>query len=316
VKLVVEPEDGLAPILSSIKTARKSIDLTIFRFDAPLVEKALAAAVARGVAVRALVASRNGGDDKRLRRLEERLLAAGVTVARTDDDLIRYHDKLMIVDGRTACVLAFNFTKLDLRSRSLAVWIRDRKIVHDAVRLFEADATRQPYTSTSDSLVVSPENARARLMAFVRKAHRQLLIYDHKLSDPAMIKLLLERAKAGVEIRILGRLARKGAGLKAVKLSKPRLHLRAIVRDGRRAFVGSQSLRKAELDARRELGVLIRNPKVVKQIVTVFEDDWGRTKAAQDGLAIAGPKPVAKPRRRRESGTGRAADAHAEAPAS
>ncbi len=38
-----------------------------------------------------------------------------------------------------------------------------------------------------------------------------------------------------------------------------RLHVRAIIRDGKRAFVGSQSLRKVELDKRREIGVLINN---------------------------------------------------------
>jgi hypothetical protein len=34
----------------------------------------------------------------------------------------------------------------------------------------------------------------------------------------------------------------------------------AIVRDGREAFVGSQSLRKLELDKRREAGLLIKSP--------------------------------------------------------
>ena len=32
------------------------------------------------------------------RKLEERLLATGVTVARTDDELLRYHGKFMLVD--------------------------------------------------------------------------------------------------------------------------------------------------------------------------------------------------------------------------
>jgi hypothetical protein len=40
------------------------------------------------------------------------------------------------------------------------------------------------------------------------------------------------------------------------KLAGQRLHTRTIVRDRRQAFVGSQSLRTAELDARRELGLI------------------------------------------------------------
>jgi hypothetical protein len=35
-----------------------------------------------------------------------------------------------------------------------------------------------------------------------------------------------------------------------------RFHTRSIIRDGHRVFVGSQSLREAELDRRRELGFI------------------------------------------------------------
>jgi cardiolipin synthase len=67
------------------------------------------------------------------------------------------------------------------------------------------------------------------------------------------------------------------------KLSGRRLHVRAIVRDGRRAFVGSQGLRKVELDGRREVGVIVKDPKVVARIVAVFEEDWSDTdRARQD----------------------------------
>ena len=45
--------------------------------------------------------------------------------------------------------------------------------------------------------------------------------------------------------------------------------------------MGSQSLRKLELDARREIGVLIGNAKVVRGIVAVFETDWAATPAAE-----------------------------------
>lgn len=48
----------------------------------------------------------------------------------------------------------------------------------------------------------------------------------------------------------------------------------------RAAFVGSQSLRKLELDARREIGVLVKEPKLVKSITEVFEA--GRKQARQE----------------------------------
>jgi hypothetical protein len=59
-----------------------------------------------------------------------------------------------------------------------------------------------------------------------------------------------------------------------------RLHTRTIIRDGRQAFVGSQSLRPAELDSRRELGLIVRDAKIVKRLLATFESDWSTTNAA------------------------------------
>ena len=97
-KLIIQPDDGVTPLVQAVKNAKKTIDIVIFRFDRLELEKALEAAVARGVVVRALIAHTNRGGEKMLRKLELRLLDAGVTVARTADDLPRYHGKMMIVD--------------------------------------------------------------------------------------------------------------------------------------------------------------------------------------------------------------------------
>jgi hypothetical protein len=76
-----------SPSLAGIERAKTTLDIAIFRFDLKPVEKAIEAAVKRGVAVRALIAHTNSGGEKRLRQLELRMLDAGVTVTRTADDL-------------------------------------------------------------------------------------------------------------------------------------------------------------------------------------------------------------------------------------
>src|SRR5438552_1439659 len=109
-KLIVQPDQGLEPVLTALDKAKRSLDVLIFRLDVKDIVKSLEAAVTRGVAVRALIAHTNKGGEKALRKLEVRLLAAGVTVTRTADTLVRYHGKMMIVDGRTFHVNGFNFT--------------------------------------------------------------------------------------------------------------------------------------------------------------------------------------------------------------
>jgi phosphatidylserine/phosphatidylglycerophosphate/cardiolipin synthase-like enzyme len=282
VKLIIQPEDGLTPLVQAVKKARKAVSIVIFRFDRPELEKALEAAVARGVAVRALIAHTNRGGEKMLRKLETRFLEAGVLVARTADDLPRYHGKLMIVDD-TLHVLGFNYTRLDIeKSRSFGVVTRNARIVKEANALFEADSTRQVYLSRSDRLVVSPESSRAILSAFIKKAKKQLLIYDTKISDRLILRLLAERARAGVEIRMFGKVGKAAAAIEARKLPDLRLHVRAIIRDGSAAFIGSQSLRKMELDGRREIGIIVTDSKIAKKMQAVFEADWAHTSAARD----------------------------------
>lgn len=276
-KLIIQPDDGLVPLLNAIKRAKQTIDIVIFRFDRLELERAIAAAVTRGVIVRALIAHTNRGGEKNLRKLEMRLLDAGVTVARTADDLTRYHSKMAIVDD-TLYVLGFNFTALDIdRSRSFGIATSDKRLVAEARRLFEADSTRQPYEPAHDRLVVSPESARGLLIDFIKGTKKQLLLYNPKISDRLVVKALQERIKAGVEIKVIGKVDKGLASVECRKLTDIRLHVRAIVRDGCAAFVGSQSLRKLELDARREVGVIVTDARIAKKMQSVFESDWNES---------------------------------------
>jgi cardiolipin synthase A/B len=282
-KLLVQPGDGVAPLVEAINRAKSRVEIAIFRFDRAEVEKALANAAARGVFVHALIAYTNRGGERNLRKLEMRLLEAGITVARTADNLIRYHDKFLIVDRRELFLLSFNFTHLDIdHSRCFGLVTTNPKLVAEAVKLFEADTLRQPYVPGLPTFVVSPENARRQLAAFLRGAKKELLIYDPEISDAAMLRLLEARAQAGVEIKLIGRVGRAGPKFAVRKLSTMRLHTRTIIRDGSQAFIGSQSLREMELGARRELGVIFRDKKIVDSLARIFRDDWEAIERARE----------------------------------
>jgi phosphatidylserine/phosphatidylglycerophosphate/cardiolipin synthase-like enzyme len=296
VRLIIEPADGVAPLLSAISHARKSVEIAVFRLDRRDVEKALTAAAARGVRVTALIAFANRGGERNLRQLELRFLAAGITVARTADDLKRYHGKYVLVDRRILFMLSFNFTHLDIdHSRGFGIVTSRRDCLQEAAKLFEADCGRTPYAPNSDAFVVSPAHSRRVLGTFLKQAKKQLLIYDPRISDRQMLGILRERARAGVEIKVIGQVSgRQPFDVK--KLVGQRLHTRTIIRDRRRAFVGSQSLRAAELDSRREVGLIVREPKAVRKLIDTFETDWSRMIAPKEHVpAVAEVAPVEEP---------------------
>ena len=130
---------------------------------------------------------------------------------------------------------------------------------------------------------MSPINARRQLSEFIEGAREELLIYDPKISDPQMIRLLKQQNAKGVKLRVIGRMGKAGGGLAVRKLSM-RLHCRAMVRDGLDVFLGSQSLREEELDQRREVGMIVSDSAIAESIRSTFDSDWNSAveKAAPD----------------------------------
>jgi cardiolipin synthase len=280
--LLVQPEDGSLRVVEALGRARRTIDLCVFRLDHPAIETALADAVARSVVVRVLLSHANGSGKAALKRLDQRLARLGCRVRRSRTDLARYHGKLMLIDGARLYVLGFNLTRRDVdRSRSLGLTTTRPRVVAAAAALFEADFRHRAHVPEPGALVVSPYNSRSVLARLLQDARRQLLIYDLRLADRMMIGLIEQKAREGVEVRVIGKMERASPHVQVVAPPRQRLHVRAIVQDGLRLFVGSQSLRRAELDKRREIGLLVSDRADVARAVQVFEADWAAGTGAQ-----------------------------------
>lgn len=274
--VIVQPRDGIEPLLQGIRNARQSVEIVIYRLDRLEIEQALIEAAWRGVHVHALITYTNREDLKEIKKLEKRLTDAGVLVTRTAEDLVRYHSKVMIIDRSRLFLLTFNFTFLDIHhSRSFGVITEDPLLLNEAIGLFEADALQINHVPEAAPFVVSPVNSRQKLTAFIQGAERQLLIYDGKLTDAQMIRHLEDRVRAGVEIKVIGALDKRVKGISVRKMPQIRLHVQAIIRDGRDLFFGSQSLRKVELDQRREVGLITAESAAVEHFRIIFELDWG-----------------------------------------
>jgi phosphatidylserine/phosphatidylglycerophosphate/cardiolipin synthase-like enzyme len=80
------------------------------------------------------------------------------------------------------------------------------------------------------------------------------------------------------------------------RLRKPpqRLHVRAVIRDHEQVFIGSQSLRTAELDSRREVGIIFRDRKTASKLIQIFQEDWGTTEQPKERRVGEELTPAAK----------------------
>ena len=78
------------------------------------------------------------------RQLELQLLEKGVTVSRSADDLVRYHNKMLLIDREQLFVLGFNWARLDIeKSRSMGI-VTKNPPRQEAVKLFQADSRASP----------------------------------------------------------------------------------------------------------------------------------------------------------------------------
>lgn len=286
--LVVEPDAGLAPVLSKIEHASASVDLVMYEMSDQQIEEALKSAVVRGVAVRVLL---NGGYyDKHEQQNEamfERLQAEGVPVRWTPTRFALTHQKTLVVDGGDALIMTFNFQpKYYKTGRDFAIDDTNPTDVAAIEQTFDADWNGSGDALPGDDLLWSP-GAKDETLALISSATSTLDIYNEEMNDADVEQALVLAAHRGVRVRLdmtyatnwkpeLTALARGGAEVRTyASSSKIRyIHAKAIIVDGARAFVGSQNFSNGSLSSNRELGIILMAPGVIHSLESVFESDW------------------------------------------
>lgn len=284
VGVYVEPDDGRSPVLDEIAAARRSLDLGVYLLSDEATIRALADAAARGVTVRVMLEENPfggpGTEDAVLAELRRR----GVD-ARWSNPTFRFsHLKMLVADGRVALITNQNLTAAGFDgNREFGLITTRPDEVAAAAAIFAADWERAAEPPPGP-LIVSPTNARGRLLALVDGAATSLDVYAEVIRDEAFVAALTAAAARGVAVRIvmspgdeaqmetLRSLADAGVGVRL--LTTPYVHAKVFLVDRRRAFVGSQNLTATSLDQNREIGLIVEEPGVVARIGRVFARDW------------------------------------------
>lgn len=94
-------------VLSTLASARHSIRMLAYAFQAPDIVQALVAAKRRGVEVQVVI-DKKRNEGKASRAAMDAAIRGGVAL-RTNDRFHLHHDKVIIVDGNTVETGSFNF---------------------------------------------------------------------------------------------------------------------------------------------------------------------------------------------------------------
>jgi phosphatidylserine/phosphatidylglycerophosphate/cardiolipin synthase-like enzyme len=139
-------------------------------------------------------------------------------------------------------------------------------------------------------LIVEPDDGLEPVREFINSAQNSLLIKQFTFTEPSLIAAVIDRKKAGVDVRVQLNAARSGgdrandetyeqflnAGI-AVQWSNPKFyvtHEKSIVVDEKAALVATFNLMEKYFTLTRDYGIITDNPYHVAQIVEVFNADW------------------------------------------
>jgi len=275
--LFIEPDDGRAPLLELINNSQQ-IWGTIYLLSDPQIIEALASKSAQ------LILEEHPFGGNILNRKTKTVLGDLVSWGNPAFDYT--HEKALVFDDQLVCILNMNLTKTGFTTnREYNICSSDPQNILEVKNIFWADKNRTRYQANASDLIVSPDNSRAKLTAFLENSAKQIDIAMEVISDEKIEALLCQKESNEVEVRLLipdfkkvdngtasAKLANCGAEVKTLK--KPYLHAKLIVVDGLRAYVGSVNLTAGSLDKNRELGILVSQPDILGRLNEIFNRDW------------------------------------------
>lgn len=282
--LFVMPEDGRGPLIEEIQAAQESITLEVYLLSDFDTIESLAAAQRRGVQVRVMLEEHPYGGGEDPKDSFQRLQNAGIDV-RWSNPVFRFsHIKAMTVDERVAIIMNMNLTRAAFtRNREFNMISTRPEDVHETLAIFNADWV-QTDIADPGSLVVSPLNSRAELLALITSAQSTLDIYAEAISDREFIDAITLTAERGVRVRLIMspadarttavQQALAEAGVEVRLLGTPYIHAKMFLVDGKQAFVGSENMTATSLDLNRELGLIFDDRGSIERIRRTFEADF------------------------------------------
>ena len=288
-QVFVEPDAGNLPIVNAIKSAKKSIRMTMYLLSEHDTLDALKAARARGVDVRVMLEDQPVGSDTGNKQAMPDLLAAKVLVTTSNSAFRLTHQKTFVIDDTTAYILTLNLTNSAMTfNREYGIIDSNPEDVAEILAVFAADWNRKTPAVSDPNLVWSPTNARQRILGLIDSANKTLDLEQEEMQDNEVENHLVDAAKRGVNIRVIMSPPQDGAvdpnqvgqtkitrgGAKLRLLKTPYIHAKIIIADNTRALVSSQNISTQSLDLNRELGIIVTDSKIVQTLAATFASDW------------------------------------------
>ncbi|NWJ46131.1 MAG: hypothetical protein HXX08_09655 [Chloroflexi bacterium] len=290
--LFTEPDDGEKVILNALDTAQSSIDLKMYLLiSQDIINHLIQAAKRPSVKVRVMLEQHpyggGTGNDSAFKALQ----AAGIQVKWTNPVFIYSHEKSFVVDGKAAFIMTLNMTSSAFKNnREYGIITTNQSEVKEVLDCFNADWNRTGFVPPANSsLVWSNSNSRQKILALIDSAKSSIAMQQEEIQDPKIQQHLVNAVKNKVQVLVLvaapqvnGQTDKSYAGEKQIKdgggqvrlISKPYMHAKIYLVDNAQLFIGSENVSTGSLDSNRELGIILTDTNIIKNVSATFEKDW------------------------------------------
>ncbi|MCD6040049.1 MAG: clsA [Gammaproteobacteria bacterium] len=281
-RLIIEPDEGRAPILTAIAHSKSSLDLALYGLTDTNLIQALIQAKKRGKLVRILLEPQPYQAIHENTPAIQFLQNAHIALHWPNPKFKFLHQKTFLFDNTSALVMTFNLTHSSFKNeRNFALFITHPDQIKEIQEVFDADWKQQQAKVKNPNLVWSPNNSRKKIVDFIQQARSEIKIYAQNISDPQIIEALAKAAQAKVKVEVLisspptknclHYLTQAGV---IIHISHGYLiHAKVILVDEKKAVLGSINLTRTSLDDNRELSVITDDKKIVHTLLDTFKQD-------------------------------------------
>ena len=209
------------------------------------------------------------------------------------NQLFLNHSKFMLIDKEKVFIGSAPNSHID--RLDIGIFSTDPSDIRIFQALFDTDLAHKPFTlEIGNRVAIAPHNSRQVIEELLRSAKKSIhLMFPVITDDPSILEILQSQLSQHITVNILcspnifltdeeesidkkynDRLISYGANLK--ECYQPIIHCRCILIDAEDAdqssfYIGSGNLKTSSLDSSREVGIVLQNPTMTAELLTIFQ---------------------------------------------
>ncbi len=307
-EIFILPEAGRRPFLRLIRQARHTIYMAAYKLTDETIIRELKKAADRNVQIKICLELEHVYKHEGIPLEEQDMIDPRSSLQHKYIEIFKpaaafsqNHCKMLIVDGTRALISTGNFVssafEKHFKERNFAVLVTNSKEVGSIEKVFLADISGKRIIPNNSHIIWGPDQTRTTFLRMIKGAQKSIFVYQQDIQDIEISQALAQASHRGIDVRLLmnpfpfgGKedknvpnqklIAEAGAKISLCSETRRAIHAKVLIIDEKEMYVGSCNFYTPSIDQTRELGKIVRAPKLIKKVIKIFERDW------QDGTAF------------------------------